>query len=109
MTAAERRATNIVRTANVQEAFAQLTPLSKRTYIVEHLAKLTEEADARNDYYWEVKDELDAFIQFVLTLPLNERPPGDEIAEVVGLDRRRLYQIGKLTSPSPRRSLRKRT
>lgn len=46
-----------------------------------------------SDRHAEAKTKLDAFIKQVMELPATERPTGAEMSDVIGRDRRRLYQI----------------
>lgn len=65
-------------------------------HILNTLAELAAHADRRATAYWEAKDHLDAYLQEILNMPKRDRPTGEQMATVVGRDRRRLYQIRNL-------------
>lgn len=64
-----------------------------------HLAYTEQSAGNRHA---KAKAALDAYIKEIMELPATERPTGDEMAEVVSLDRRRLYQIRDETTQKER-------
>ena len=74
-----------------------LARIREREAHIEHilatLSELAREADRRANKYWDAKDHLDAYLREVMEMPQQERPTGEQMAAVVGRDRRRLYQI----------------
>lgn len=64
------------------------------------LSHFARQAETIKEAYWLAKDELDQFVKELMSMPASDRPTGEQMAEAIGRDRRRLYQIINLEQGS---------
>ena len=57
------------------------------------LAQLNDTAQKSKKQAAHDKDQLDTFLRTIFLLPYQDRPTGQQMAEIMGLDRRSLYVI----------------